>query len=106
MKPVTKIDRRFDEATHRGAGAASVDPVCGMTVDPNSAAGRARCPSVARTMVVTNNGRTSDGAPPLPIQCRSTNRSARFSWAQDHADDPRGEAQPPPDLHPAREHAV
>jgi len=39
MKPVTKIDRRFDEATHRSAGAASVDPVCGMTVDPNSAAG-------------------------------------------------------------------
>ena len=39
MKAVTKIDRRFDEATHRGAGAASVDPVCGMTVDANSAAG-------------------------------------------------------------------
>jgi len=39
MKPVTKIDRRFDESTHRSAGAASVDPVCGMTVDPNSAAG-------------------------------------------------------------------
>jgi len=39
MKPVTEIDRRFDEATHRSAGAASVDPVCGMTVDSNSAAG-------------------------------------------------------------------
>ena len=35
MKAVTEIDRKFDEAT----GAASVDPVCGMTVDPNSAAG-------------------------------------------------------------------
>lgn len=39
MKPVTETDRAFDEATQRTAGAPSVDPVCGMTVDPNSAAG-------------------------------------------------------------------
>ena len=40
MKPVVKIDRRFEEATHHGsAGQASVDPVCGMMVNPNSAAG-------------------------------------------------------------------
>ena len=38
MKPVKEIDRKFDEATHRRAGA-TVDPVCGMTVDPKSAAG-------------------------------------------------------------------
>ena len=38
MTPVKEIDRKFDEATHRRAGA-TVDPVCGMTVDPKSAAG-------------------------------------------------------------------
>ena len=39
MKPVTEIDRKGDEATHRSASVASVDPVCGMTVYSNSAAG-------------------------------------------------------------------
>ena len=40
MKPVTEIDRKFEDATGGGgAGAASVDPVCGMTVNSQSAAG-------------------------------------------------------------------
>jgi len=40
MKSVVKIDRGFDDATHHGrASQASVDPVCGMTVNPESAAG-------------------------------------------------------------------
>lgn len=37
MKPVVEIDRKLDEAAHHGE--ASVDPVCGMTVNPESAAG-------------------------------------------------------------------
>jgi Cu+-exporting ATPase len=39
MKPVTKIDRKFEAADWSNAGAASVDPVCGMTVKSQSAAG-------------------------------------------------------------------
>ena len=40
MKPVVKIDRGFDDATHDGsASQAAVDPVCGMTVNSESAAG-------------------------------------------------------------------
>lgn len=40
MKPAAKLDRKFEDATNRGsAGAANVDPVCGMTVKPKSAAG-------------------------------------------------------------------
>ena len=39
MKPVVKIDRRFEDEADRRNGAASVDPVCGMTIEPKSAAG-------------------------------------------------------------------
>src|SRR5688572_22969312 len=39
MKPVAEIDRKFDVATHHAASAVSVDPVCGMTVEPKTAAG-------------------------------------------------------------------
>ena len=39
MKPVREIDHKGDETTHRSANVASVDPVCGMTVYSNSAAG-------------------------------------------------------------------
>src|SRR5687768_6701822 len=40
MKPIRKIDSRFDKSTSRDhAGDALVDPVCGMNVNPNEAAG-------------------------------------------------------------------
>jgi Cu+-exporting ATPase len=39
MKPARKLDLSSDKAHHDHAHASSVDPVCGMTVDPNTAAG-------------------------------------------------------------------
>lgn len=39
MKPSAKIDRRFEEAHSDHVGAAIVDPVCGMNINPESAAG-------------------------------------------------------------------
>lgn len=40
MKPAAEIDREFESATNNGSAvAASVDPVCGMTVNSKSGAG-------------------------------------------------------------------
>jgi Cu+-exporting ATPase len=39
MKPARRLDLNSDNSHHDHAHASSVDPVCGMTVDPNTAAG-------------------------------------------------------------------
>ena len=39
MKPARRLERTSDNSHHDHAHASSVDPVCGMTVDPNAAAG-------------------------------------------------------------------
>jgi Cu+-exporting ATPase len=39
MKPARRLDLNSDSSHHDHAHAVSVDPVCGMTVDPNTAAG-------------------------------------------------------------------
>jgi P-type Cu+ transporter len=39
MKPIRMIDRNSDRTEHDHERAGLVDPVCGMTVDPNTAAG-------------------------------------------------------------------
>jgi Cu+-exporting ATPase len=40
MKPVTQIGHKFDESKNgSSSSAASIDPVCGMTVHPDTAAG-------------------------------------------------------------------
>lgn len=39
MKPIAEMDRTSDDAHSENTGTAKVDPVCGMTVKPNTAAG-------------------------------------------------------------------